>query len=78
MPLIYLVKQTSEHFTTKRKSSRTLILSKYTAYRLLKSTKAVRAFAVYKGRIKQRAELIVAESVEIYGGTHEVALCLAS
>lgn len=77
MPLVYLIKQTSEHPTAKRKSTRTLILAKYTAYRLFKSTKAVRAIAAYKGRIEQRAELIVAEAVKIHGATHKVALCLA-
>ena len=77
MPLVYLVKQTREHFTTKRESTRTLVLTKYTAYCLFKSPKAVRAIAVYKGRVKQRAELIVTEAVKVHGGTHEVPLCLS-
>ena len=78
MPLVYLVKQTREHFSTGRESTRTLILSKDAAYRLLKSAKAVHAIVAYKGRIEQRAELVVAEAVKVHGGTHEVALCLAS
>lgn len=77
MPLVYFIKKTREHFATGRESPSTLVLTKDAAYRFFKSAKSVRAFAVYKGSIEQRAELIVAEAVKVHRGTHEVPLCLS-